>query len=573
MGVNHPGLNLFANIPPLPTKTTGRVYFAGNSSTYVPGGVAGVDAAGVYGDNPQKPFATIDYAVGQCTANRGDLIIALPGHVEDVTAAAGLDLDVAGITIYFLGEGSNRATIRFSTAAGADMDVDAADITLGEKGYDLGPRFLANVDALTGPIDVNAARFKMYGAKWYDGTSINTTDCVVADANADNMVIEDFEFVDGDAAGTQKQSFIQVAGATGVIIRKVKCTGDFGTGIIENGTAWVDALLEDLVLDNASTSPTVCLLLQATSTGWVRNSSLRVASGTTGYTANNDMQFDNVAVTGTDASAVGTSAIGATADSAATGAVTTTDTLMAYIKQLVTQNGVELDTDTLGALLAGTSGIATMPNAAVPANNVNMFELLRSIWGNLCGTASGENGIATFPTAAAPANNVSLAEVVRAIYDAVAADGTATTTVHSQLGRRVTKVGDVASSPDPLFTITGKNLITLIVGEVTSVIASTTSLHLRTSSNTQNLCISTDISSDAAGTLYLVTGDPDDTLNGAVATVPNVDIAWSRTGFHAPFLMNDDEIIQTIDGAGTGTIQWDLYYIPLEASASITSTA
>src|SRR3990167_6846081 len=422
MGATNPGINIFANTPQIDgVRTTGRVYFVGNATTaFVPGGRTGVDLAGATGDNPQNPFASIDYAVGFCAADRGDTIIVLPGHVETVTAAAGLDLDIAGITVLFLGDVATRATIRFGAAGGAvgsDMDVDAANITLGAKGKDLGPRFLANIDALTGPIDVNSARFRMYGAKWYDGTTINTTDCVVADANADNMEIEDFEFVDGDAAGTQKQSFIQVAGATAPVLRKIKCTGDFGTGIIENGTAWVDALLEDLVLDNASASPTVCLLLQATSSGWVRNSSLRVASGLTAYTANNDMQFDRVGIVGTDALAAADDIIGSTATTAATGAVTTTDTVMAYIKQLVTQHGTEADTDPISEILSGAAGITTWKSAA------------------------------------APATGISLSEVIRAIYNAISADsGASSTVVQPGIGRRATKVGAGASAPDFLFT-------------------------------------------------------------------------------------------------------------------------
>ena len=543
MGATNPGLNIFANQPPLDLKTTGRVFWVGNATTaFVPGGVTGVDSAGAYGDSPQRPFATIDYAVGFCTADRGDTIVALPGHIEPVTAAGGLDLDVAGITVLFLGDGATRGTIRFGAAAGAvgsDMDIDAANITLGAKGKDLGPRFLANLDALTGPIDVNQPRFKMYGAKWHDGTTINTTDCVVADASADNMEIDDFEFVDGDGAGTQKQSFIQIAAATGVILKNIKGTGDFGTGIIENGTAWVDALLEDLVLDNANASPTVCLLLQPTSSGWARNCSLRVASGTTGYTAANDMQFDNVKVVGTDASAAGDAVIGQAADAAATGAVTATDTLMAYIKHLVTMLGpTELDTDTLGEILVGSAGITS------------------------------------YPAAEAPGNTVPLAAAIRAIYNAISADGTASaTTVQTGIGRRVTKVGDVASAPDDLFTVTGKCLITLMVGEVTSVLATTTSILLMTSTNSVTIANTTDVLNDVLGTLYLVTGDPDDTLNGDVTTIPNVDVAWSQTGFHAPFMVNDDRIYMSVGGAGTGTIQWDLWYIPLEDSASIASSA
>src|SRR4051812_41694686 len=60
------------------------------------------DSAGK-GRSPGAPFATIDYAVGQCTAGQGDVILVLPGHVETVTAAAGVALDVAGVSVVGLG--------------------------------------------------------------------------------------------------------------------------------------------------------------------------------------------------------------------------------------------------------------------------------------------------------------------------------------------------------------------------------------------------------------------------------------------------------------------------------------
>ncbi|MCR4281848.1 MAG: hypothetical protein NUV72_02300, partial [Bauldia sp.] len=182
------------------------------------------------------------------------------------------------------------------------------------------------------------------------------------------------------------------------------------------------------------------------------------------------------------------------------------------------------------------------------------------------------NGIAVFPAAAAPANNVSLAEVVRAVYDAVAADGTATTTVQAGFGRRVTKVNaSVATSTDALFVVTGKCLITLIVGEVTSVFATTTSMQLTTSTGTVALCAATDVVTEINGTLYILSGDPDDALNGGQAENPNLGAL--KTGTISPFLMNDNGINQTITSEGTGLVQWDLWYIPLEASASIASAA
>ncbi len=69
--------------------------------------------------------------------------------------------------------------------------------------------------------------------------------------------------------------------------------------------------------------------------------------------------------------------------------------------------------------LAGAAGIPTFPAAAVPANNVSVAEVLRSVWAALEGTATGENGITTWPAAAAPGNAVSIAEAIAWINDAL----------------------------------------------------------------------------------------------------------------------------------------------------------
>jgi len=224
----------------------------------------------------------------------GDKIYCKNGHVETVSAAAMLDLDIAGTAIVFLGEGSNRAQINFTTVVGADMDIDAANITL------VNPLFVAGIDALTGPIDVNAADFTIIGGEFRDAVGIDTTDAIIADAAADRMVIDGYRYVRGDEAGTQKQSHIQIAGAQDCKLNNIDITGDFGTAIIENGTAWIDANLTNLILNNKSSTPTVGVLLQTTSTGWIKDSSIRVASGEVFITAASNMQFDNAKGVGVD---------------------------------------------------------------------------------------------------------------------------------------------------------------------------------------------------------------------------------------------------------------------------------
>lgn len=178
-----------------------------------------------------RAFSTIDYAVGLCTANRGDVIVVMPGHVETVTAAAGLDLDVAGITIVGMGQGRNRPKINFTTVTTADMDVDAANITLVNLFFDC-----TSIDALAGGIDVNAADFTMLDCE------IELADasgqCVaawVSDANAHRFRIERCYF--HGAGDTTALIAVDTVGGDDFIIQDCIMIGYFGTtGAIRNAT-------------------------------------------------------------------------------------------------------------------------------------------------------------------------------------------------------------------------------------------------------------------------------------------------------------------------------------------------
>jgi hypothetical protein len=174
-----------------------------------------------------SPLATLDYAVGRCTANQGDIIVAKAGHVETVTAAAGLDLDVAGIAVVGLGTGSDRATINFTTATTADMDVDAANITL------VNLLFTGGIDALAGPIDINAADCTMIGCETRDVTG-QATDFIVTDANATRLLIDGWIHRGAAAAGAD--TAITIVGADGSTIRNFWIDGNFAVAAIENVT-------------------------------------------------------------------------------------------------------------------------------------------------------------------------------------------------------------------------------------------------------------------------------------------------------------------------------------------------
>ena len=132
---------------PVEIPHPGKVFWVNNSSVLPDGGAAGSDSG--KGDYI-RPFASVDYAIGKCTANRGDVIYVMPGHVETVGAASAVDFDVAGVRVIGLGHGSKQARFDF-TATDGTVVVDADDIGI----YNM--NFHANVSAVVIGLSVIAA--------------------------------------------------------------------------------------------------------------------------------------------------------------------------------------------------------------------------------------------------------------------------------------------------------------------------------------------------------------------------------------------------------------------------------
>jgi hypothetical protein len=141
------------------------------------------------------------------------------------------------------------------------------------------------------------------------------------------------------------------------------------------------------------------------------------------------------------------------------------------------------------------------------------------------------------------------------------------------LGYRATKSHNLTGDNTDLFTVTGMNRVNLLVGQVTTIVATTTTYLLRIKTDNVNLCAATTITTDAVGTMYLITGDPAVIMNGT-GTAPVLRLAFAAGGFpHYDFIIGNvggSCVIQSdLDGAGTGIIRWDLWSEPLESGASI----
>ena len=110
---------------------------------------AGSGSSSGPGYSPETAFATIDQAIGACTADNGDVVAVLEDHTESVVGAAGISHDVAGVRIIGLGVGRNRPRVTFTTATGASCDLTAARCSLENL------VFINAIDAQTAMINVS----------------------------------------------------------------------------------------------------------------------------------------------------------------------------------------------------------------------------------------------------------------------------------------------------------------------------------------------------------------------------------------------------------------------------------
>ena len=110
--------------------------------------------------NPKQPAATLDGAIGKCTANNGDVILVHPGHAETISAAAAITFDVAGVTVIGMGVGNSRPTITLDTAATTDIDVTAADVQIHNMIFSMNYADIVEVfDLSAAGVVVNKCRF------------------------------------------------------------------------------------------------------------------------------------------------------------------------------------------------------------------------------------------------------------------------------------------------------------------------------------------------------------------------------------------------------------------------------
>ncbi len=251
----------------------GNVWFVDSGNTEAQ------DSSGV-GRTLALPFATLAFAVGQTTPSNGDIVIVAPGHAENVTAADGIlfGTQAVGIQVIGVGNARDRPTFTWTTATTADMEIDAANVTLRNLYFDL-----TGVDAVAAAIDVNVADFAMIGCEILQGDSGGqATTAIDLDGNADRFKLLNCLITSGSVGAAQAVEF----SGTADLVEIANCwmDGEFTAAPIHSAQVHTSCLVRDNYLRNRTTG----------------QHSLEFTTTATGILARNTYHNDLTQATGSD---------------------------------------------------------------------------------------------------------------------------------------------------------------------------------------------------------------------------------------------------------------------------------
>jgi len=177
---------------PLQQMHPGEVFHVNNSGVLSKGSL---NASNSNDGSFLAPFSTVAYALTQCTANRGDIIVLGAGHSEDSDGAAGIALNVAGTAIVGLGQGSLRPKLTFSETD-STITVTAANMSFSNLQFEA-----AKAEVVTG-LDVSAVDGLSFDNCYFtEGAAAGTfnfVDVVDLATGADNFSMANCKFFGAD---------------------------------------------------------------------------------------------------------------------------------------------------------------------------------------------------------------------------------------------------------------------------------------------------------------------------------------------------------------------------------------
>ena len=319
---------------------------------------SGIGSNGNNGKSAAKPFATIDYAIGRCTASNGDIILVSPGHAETVATAGAIACDVVGISIVGLGAGALRPTLTFS-AVDATMTVSASSVTV--ENILIKP----SIDSVVSPIVVSGSDCYLDVEVQDASATVECVNAILTTAAADLLTVN--LVYRGFIAGNACVNAIRLVGCDKARIN-VDFYGVASTSIVEfHTTACHNIEISGTFYNSGTTNLSKNVVDTATTSTWSVSGFDAAAGAEFSGGSGNAIAAGDLSAIATSVAAIlvdtGTTldaalavvdgyhdvptkdattdtvmrdVVGRKTDSAAAGAVTETESLMAYAKQNVT---------------------------------------------------------------------------------------------------------------------------------------------------------------------------------------------------------------------------------------------
>ena len=505
-----------------------------------------------------QPWATLDYAVGRCTANNGDIIVLKAGHAETLASAGAIACDVAGIAIVGLGSGADRPTFTFS-ATDSTMTVSAASIAI--KNILIKP----SIDSVVSPIVVSAADCTLDIEVQDASAAVECVNAILTTAAADRLDIN--LRYRGFIAGNACVNAIRLVGVDTARIN-VDFYGVASTSVVEfHTTACHDIDVKGLFYNNG-TSLTKNVVDTITGSTW----------SVQGWDGNSNANFsggDNAAIASDDTSAIAAAVATAQADldilTGATGANLLTAT-QASIDAIEVDTGTTIPATITTAqndldIITGATGVnlLTATQASIDAIEVDTGTTIPAT----ITTAQNDLDIITGAT------GVNLLTATQASIDAIEVDtGTTLPATLAALPQCVVKAdGAYLTGLDPIFTISGGPVRAKIVGLVTTVVGGATNGRLQHITTEPAATVDLNAGAvacdtDAAGTFYYSVGDtsvftPSGGLGFALLNPVTVE--------ETEFLLAPGVVQFLSSAAQTGVVAWYMSYVPLSPLSVVTA--
>jgi hypothetical protein len=200
---------------------------------------------------------TLNAGLARCKSGRGDIVIALPGHTENISAADQMSSLVAGTKILCLGEGTSRPTFTWSAATSTFL-FDVANVVFDGPILEMaGDPALTAALSVAAPITISAPGCRISSCLIRSSVDADqlATIPITTTAAADDLILAGITMYGGAGVST---TGVRVVGADR--LRMFGCYFDLPTssptvGVVQFlTTASLNVRVKDCVFINRATS-------------------------------------------------------------------------------------------------------------------------------------------------------------------------------------------------------------------------------------------------------------------------------------------------------------------------------